>query len=136
MNLDRIGRDLNIRAAKPSPPVGARAVVYNREVSTSVVRDGAPRASPFPADTRPWREEYLAALGDARVEWKEAVSAGDFIVRKYRVSGTHATPLFGIAPSGRAVSFDMFSARAIDRDGTVEEWSTFDAASLLAQIRD
>ncbi len=136
MRLDDAGRDFKvIRAAAAPPPVGARRLIADRAVRSKVIeRDVTHSAVPVFAESRPWNDEYLRALDDPRVEWKESIAAGEYRVSKYRVSGTHVAQLLGVAPTGRQVQFDMYSARATNPDGSVDLWSTFDSVGLMRQL--
>ncbi|MDQ6829521.1 MAG: ester cyclase [Gemmatimonadota bacterium] len=136
MRLDDTARDFKvIRTTAPTPPVGARKLLADRAIRTRVLeRDVTPAAVPVFADSRPWSDDYLRALEDPRIEWKESIAAGEYRVSKYRVSGTHVAPLLGVAPTGKQVQFDMYSARATNPDGSVDLWSTFDSAGLMRQL--
>ena len=129
MSFDEIRRDFTvIRGGAAASSVSSRRVYADR--ADLPVRAFAPavaerelplRSLPFPADAAPWNDDYLLALGDAKVEWREGVAADGLVMRTYRVSGRHDRSLLGVAPTGRRVSFSMYSARTVATDGSSVE---------------
>ena len=50
-------------------------------------------------------EMLFAALPDLRLEIEQTLASGDFVVIRYRVSGTHRGTLAGIAATNKRVSY-------------------------------
>jgi len=78
--------------------------------------------------------EYRAAFPDLRVIVEDLVTAGDKVVHRFALRGTHAGPFLGIPATGRVVTA---AGIAIDRlaDGKLaESWTSLDALNLLRQL--
>jgi len=77
----------------------------------------------------------LAALPDLRVVADPVVVAGDWVAANFVYAGTHSgAAYFGVAPSGRALSFNSCDILQT-RDGLiVAHWGAGDIAGLLAQL--
>ncbi len=77
----------------------------------------------------------LAGMPDLRVSVEAMVAAADKVAASFVYAGTHGGPLYGVAPTGRALRFtscDIFRVR----DGVIaEHWGMGDIAGVLAQIR-
>lgn len=88
-----------------------------------------------PAGFRAAAEELLAAIPDARFSVEDAIAAGDKVVTRVRVSGTHAGPMQGFAPTGRRVEMEYIAIERYGDDGRcVEEWVRSDDLSVSRQI--
>ena len=73
-------------------------------------------------------------LPDLRMEFGDSLFAGDRVVCRWTVSGTHSGNLRGLPPTGKAV---RFSGVAIDRvvaGKIVEEWVDYNPLVLLQQL--
>src|SRR3954470_21631581 len=82
------------------------------------------------ADVITWR----TVLPDLALSVDEWIVAGDQVVRRFRLAGTHRGPLFGSPPSNRHVEI---TGIAIDRlvDGKIDKsWVALDVYRLLRQI--
>ena len=87
------------------------------------------------------REDFTSFFGwvfrafpDADLTVDNLVAADDRVGCRMAISGTHEGELFGVAPTGRRVSFvgiDIFRAA----DGKLaEHWGVADAAGLMRQV--
>jgi steroid delta-isomerase-like uncharacterized protein len=75
-----------------------------------------------------------AALPDLRVEVEGLIAEGDRVAARVRYSGTHLGPLYGVAPTGRAVSYPGVTLFRVAAGRIAELWSVGDALSLMTQI--
>jgi predicted ester cyclase len=77
----------------------------------------------------------LTALPDLQVTAEPVVAAGDMVAANFTYAGTHTAPYFGVAPSGRRVTFNSCDILTV-RDGLiVAHWGAADIAGLLVQLR-
>jgi predicted ester cyclase len=77
---------------------------------------------------------FRAAFPDFHLEVHDMFGAGDKVVTRFTMRGTHEGQLFGIAATGRKVEF---GGMAIDlmRDGQrVQGWAQLDKLELLTQL--
>jgi predicted ester cyclase len=77
---------------------------------------------------------YRAAFPDLHMEINDSFGAGDRVVTRFRVTGTHEGELRGIAPTGKRIEV---AGIAIDvmRDGKrVDGWAETDQLGLLVQL--
>lgn len=83
-------------------------------------------------------KEYVrlvqAAFPDFRNSVDELLEAGDQVVARLTYRGTHRGPLFGVAPTGRRVSYPgMAWFRCADRR-IVAAWVVGDTGRLLREL--
>lgn len=73
-------------------------------------------------------------LPDLTMYIEQLVEQDDTVAWRWRISGTHGGELFGVPPSGRAVTLSgmVFSRFADGR--WAEDWSEWDALGLLRHI--
>jgi steroid delta-isomerase-like uncharacterized protein len=77
----------------------------------------------------------LAAFPDFRLERLALVIDGDRHADRWVLTGTHAGPLFGIPPTGRAVRVEGATFTRLGPDGlVVEDIHHTDFAGLMAQL--
>ena len=77
---------------------------------------------------------FRSAFPDLAMEVRDMFGAGEKVVTRFTIRGTHQGEFLGIAPTGRSVEFDGI---AIDlmRDGQrVDLWGQLDQLGLLAQL--
>jgi steroid delta-isomerase-like uncharacterized protein len=77
---------------------------------------------------------YRLAFPDLRLRIEDEVAAGDRVVTRFRMEGTHRGSLMGIAASGRRVVAEGIRIDRIERGKIAETWITWDTLGLLRQI--
>jgi predicted ester cyclase len=92
-----------------------------------------------PAELRPLLEAYRAGFPDVRHEIVGTVENDRGIAIELRITMTHtgtfATPMGEVPPSGNLVVLDACDVVSVDGAGMVTSWHTyFDQASLMAQL--
>jgi steroid delta-isomerase-like uncharacterized protein len=78
--------------------------------------------------------EYRAAFPDLRVTVEDLVTAGDTVVHRFTLRGTHAGPFLGIPPTGRAVTAAGIAIDRLVGGKVAESWVVLDALGLLRQL--
>jgi predicted ester cyclase len=76
----------------------------------------------------------LAAFPDLRSSEDELLAAGERVVVRRTMRGTHRGPFMGIAPTGQAVEFSGIWLAHLREGKIAEQWVSFDALGLLRQI--
>lgn len=74
------------------------------------------------------------AFPDVRFTIDELIAAGDKVVTRWTVRGTHQGPLMGIAPTNKEVVVTGIWIDRIVAGRIVEEWAQWDAPGLLRQL--
>jgi predicted ester cyclase len=76
----------------------------------------------------------LRAYPDLRIEIDDVIAEGDKVVARNTVTGTHQGEHMGIAPTGRAVTYnEIFILRFAD--GLITEtWGIIDALAQMKQL--
>ena len=77
---------------------------------------------------------FWAGLPDAFATEEDIFAAGDTVVARFTVTGTHEGPLWGIAPSGRSVSWQALMIYRFRGDKIARQWAAEDWAALLGQV--
>jgi steroid delta-isomerase-like uncharacterized protein len=75
-----------------------------------------------------------AALPDLRIEVEELIGEGTRVAARVRYNGTHLGPLFGVAATGRAVSYPAITLFQIAEGRITEVWTVGDTLSLMTQV--
>jgi predicted ester cyclase len=80
-------------------------------------------------------QAFYAGLPDGRHEIADVFATSDRVAVRFVIHGSHTAPLFGIPPTGRAVTVAGHVLMRIDADGRVDELlGIFDEAGLLRQL--
>lgn len=79
-------------------------------------------------------EWIIARIPDFRVEILDMVAEGDRVAVRFVGRGTHAAPMFGEAPSSRAVAWLGTTIFRIAEGRIVEDWEVMDEGDLRRQI--
>lgn len=75
--------------------------------------------------------ETVRAIPDLRIEIVDITAAGAVVITRTRFTGRHGGDLFGVGPTGRALSAPGLDVYFL-RDGRVERlWHLFDHLPLL-----
>jgi predicted ester cyclase len=77
---------------------------------------------------------FRAAFPDLVLEVHDMFGAGDRVVTRFTIRGTHEGEFMGVAPTGRTVAFDGIAIDVM-RDGQrVRGWAQLDRLGLLRQL--
>jgi steroid delta-isomerase-like uncharacterized protein len=75
-----------------------------------------------------------AGLADLQVRVDDQVADGDTVVTRWTATARHEGDLFGIAPTGRAVTITGISIERFHDGRIVEDWAYWDALGLMRQL--
>ena len=71
---------------------------------------------------------------DLHAEIHDQLVDGDKVVTRKTFHGTHKGELLGIAPTGRAVAWDVIDIVRVRDNVMVEHWNVVDALGLMTQL--
>jgi steroid delta-isomerase-like uncharacterized protein len=77
---------------------------------------------------------FAAAFPDRQVRLDDVIAAGDRVVARATMHGTHTGDLFGIGPTGKPVRLASIIVYRFAGGKIVEEWEIFDVLGLYQQI--
>ena len=98
-------------------------------------------AAPPPAGVSPKQatvaffKSRLTAMPDLKVAVEVMVADADHVAASFVYSGTHKGTYFGVAPTGRALSFTSCDIFRIEKGRIAEHWGMGDIAGVMAQLR-
>jgi predicted ester cyclase len=107
---------------------------YLRLYSDDVVLHGYAGVEPGIANVGQFYETWWAAFPASQLILDDAVAAGDKVACRFRITGTHAGPFQGMAPTGHPISVSGFTILRFSGGACVERWSLVDSLGLLTQI--
>ena len=95
-----------------------------------------PEPSQGRAAFRAYMEETFVGMPDFRPEQWEFIAEGDHVAAELILEGTHSGPLFGYAPTNRAVRWaaSAFYVLNPEHDQVIREVYYYDLASLTSQL--
>lgn len=79
-------------------------------------------------------EMVRAAFPDMDLVTEDLIAAGDKVVYRYSIVGTHQGALMGIEPTGRNVEIAGMGIARFEEGMLVESWSNVDIFGLMAQL--
>ena len=87
-----------------------------------------------PDGFRAFVREAIEALPDLRMTIEDCFTAGDKVVSRVRMEGTHEGVMRGFAATGRRVSVPYIAIEQYRDDRCIEEWVNSDDMLLARQI--
>ena len=75
-----------------------------------------------------------AAFPDANMTLEDGIGAGDKVVVRWTLRGTHTGPFASIAPTGRHIIVTGINITRVEGGKVVEHWASFDHMGLLQQL--
>jgi predicted ester cyclase len=94
----------------------------------------APGQGPGPEGLKPIIRSLIAALPDVKITIHDLVQLPGKIAVRGEITGTHRGELFGIAPTGKAVSFRIHEFHALDGERITSTWHMEDWFGLFLQL--
>jgi len=108
-------------------------------VVDETVADGYVQHDPAtPVEGRQAMREFMSMLFDAfpdvHLALEEVVSAGDRVVYRALLSGTHQREFMGIPPTGKWFESPVISVARVTDGKVADEWQVWDMFGMLRQI--
>lgn len=94
----------------------------------------APGQAPGPAGIKPIIRMLATALPDVRIAIHDMIQAPGKVGVRAEISGTHLGELFGIAPTGKAVSFRLHEFHTVADGLVTTTWHMEDWFGLFLQL--
>ncbi len=94
----------------------------------------APGQGPGPDGMKPVIRQVIAAFPDVRIVIHDMVQLPGKIAVRGEITGTHRGELFGIAPTGKAVSFRIHEFHHLDGQRITTTWHMEDWFGLFLQL--
>jgi predicted ester cyclase len=94
----------------------------------------APGQEPGPAGLKPIVRTFTAAFPDVKITVHDMVQLPGKIAVRGEITGTHLGPLFGIAPTGKTVSFRIHEFHELDGERLTTTWHMEDWYGLFLQL--
>jgi predicted ester cyclase len=94
----------------------------------------APGQGAGPDGMKPVIRSVIAAFPDVRIVIHDLLQLPGKIAVRGEITGTHRGELFGIAPTGKAVSFRIHEFHALDGNRITTTWHMEDWFSLFLQL--
>lgn len=94
----------------------------------------APGQGPGPDGMKPVIRQVIAAFPDVRIVIHDMVQLPGKIAVRGEITGTHLGELFGIAPTGKAVSFRIHEFHHLDGQRITTTWHMEDWFGLFLQL--
>ena len=77
---------------------------------------------------------FRGAFPDLELEVHDIFGAGDKVVSRWTITGTHRGPFLGIAATNNRISIDGIAIDRFDEGVRVDGWAQFDKLGLLRQL--
>ena len=94
----------------------------------------APGQGPGPAGIKPVIRMLGAALPDVSITIRDTVQEPGKVAVRAEISGTHSGELFGIAPTGKKVSFRLHEFHTVKEGLITTTWHMEDWSGLFLQL--
>ncbi|KVE91783.1 ester cyclase [Burkholderia vietnamiensis] len=94
----------------------------------------APDQGPGPAGIKPIIGSFAQAFPDVCIVIHDMVQVPGQIAVRAEITGTHRGELFGIAPTGKQVSFRLHEFHALDGQRVTTTWHMEDWFGLFLQL--
>jgi predicted ester cyclase len=98
------------------------------------VTPDAPQLRRGPEGCKQVARVFRDAFPDFAMTVEDTVAEGDFVVCRFRQTGTHEGELFGIAPTGRPVDFGEMALCQFAGGQIVATWFQTDMLALMSQL--
>ena len=79
-------------------------------------------------------EIWLVGFPDLHTTVEDMVSAGDKVVLRWRIEGTHTGEFLGVAPSNVEITIGITEIFRVANGQLVEAWDQYDGLGLMQQI--
>src|SRR5215469_506331 len=102
--------------------------------SEGVILHGYSGVEPGLDSIRRYYAGIWSVFPDARVIAEDLIEAGDKVILRFTMTGTHTQPFLGIKTTGRPIRIPGMTILRFDDQQCVERWSVTDSLSLVVQL--
>jgi steroid delta-isomerase-like uncharacterized protein len=122
----------SIDAWNAHDPDGVARLVTNEFVSES---DMVPAPLQGPDAVKQVVQMYVHAFPDLHFEIEQMVASGDYVITRWRATGTHGGELMGIPATNRPAVTHGCSVTEVREGKMTREWVYWDTGNLLRATR-
>ena len=83
---------------------------------------------------RDFMKTYVTAFPDLRLDTEQMLASQDFVVTRWRATGTHGGMLMGIPPTNRKVVTHGCTVTQYRNGRPAHDWIYWDSGNLLKQL--
>jgi len=80
--------------------------------------------------------DFRAGVPDVQVAIQDLFAEDDRVVFRWLLTGTHRGPLFGIAPTNKAITHSGMTIQRVENGKIVEAWAEFNAGGLRQYLTE
>jgi predicted ester cyclase len=112
----------------------------NLDVVDEVVDPNVVSHSPFPGQEpgavglKQAIARFREAFPDLQANAEDVIAAGDKVVGRFTVTGTHRGEFMDIAPTGKTITYDEIVIVRFKDGRIVEHWAVADALAMMQQL--
>ena len=77
---------------------------------------------------------FRSGVPDLKVVIEDMIAEGDRVATRYALEGTHGGYLFGVAPTGRALSIKSMTVERVSEGKIIEHWRVTDELDMMRQL--
>lgn len=121
----------SINAWNAHDPDGVAKLVSNDFASES---DTLPAALRGPEAVRQVVQMYVRAFPDLHFEIEQILASADYVITRWRATGTHGGELMGIPPTNRGAVTHGCTVTEVKNGKMAREWVYWDTGNLLRQL--
>ncbi len=77
---------------------------------------------------------FKEAFPDLRLTVEDSIAAGDRVVHRWSMTGTHQGPLMGIPPTNKQLGWTGITIVRMEDGKIVERWANVDVLGILQQM--
>ncbi len=85
-------------------------------------------------DAKEIASSFREGFPDLRCDVLDAITEGNIVTCRWRMSGTHRGPFLGFAPTGKQVEFEGITEMRFHGTRLAEQWTHYDVLGLLHQL--
>jgi predicted ester cyclase len=114
-----------------------RREAFEQLVAPDFINRSAPPGAPNDAESlwNTFKNVLQPALANLTVTIHDQLVENDKVATRKTISGIHAGPLMGVAPTGRSVSIDVIDIVRLQDGRYVEHWGINSLQSALAALK-
>jgi predicted ester cyclase len=103
-------------------------------IAPSFVDHAHPEMPPGPEGVKHMVGSVGSAFSDTTLVVEDMIGEGDIVAFRFTLTGAHAGPFAGIAPTGRRFTLGGMDFVRVAEGKLIELWSAQDTLSLLRQL--
>jgi steroid delta-isomerase-like uncharacterized protein len=132
--MDRLGIEKLVQRWMGAIADG-RLETFDEMLTEGVVDRSGPTPSTGTAPFKARAVAVRAAFADIEVTVEDLVVEGDAIAWRWALTGTHAGPFAGMAPTGRRITLRGVNFQRLQADRVAEHWTMVDVFGATQALR-